>query len=145
MELALYRTDLYNHCTIGKLYQDDEFICNILEDKDRGLKKDWELATILSIKVPAQTAIPLGRYEIDITMSNRFKRALPILLDVPGFTGIRIHPGSSHEDTAGCLLPGIRTDTEECFLIQSRKAFTSLFKRIGDALLNEKVFITIQR
>ena len=56
------------------------------------------------MKIKGKTAIPAGKYEVVVTMSNRFKRLMPLLLDVEGFDGIRIHGGNSHDDTDGCLL-----------------------------------------
>ncbi len=69
-----------------------------MEDKVRDLTKEK--------KVPGKTAIPAGTYKVALTYSARFKRMLPLLLDVPYFTGIRIHAGNTHEDTEGCLLLG---------------------------------------
>ena len=143
MELELLRFELSGHSTIGKLYHGNELICYTLEDKDRGLKQDWELATIIAYKIPHETAIPLGRYEVTITQSERFKRALPLLLNVKGFEGIRIHPGNTSADTDGCILVG-EYDKED-FILKSRKTFERVFDFIGKALLNEKVFITITR
>ena len=145
MELHLFRYLLLDGCTIGKLYHEDDLICHTLEDKDRGLKQEWELATIVAKKEYGKTAIPLGRYEIAITMSNRFKRALPLLMNVKGFEGIRIHPGNTAEDTEGCLLVGEHALEEDNFIINSRATFVKVFKLIGDAMLNEKVFITIDK
>jgi hypothetical protein len=113
----------------------------ILEDKDRQLQQNLKLETIQRVKVPGKTAIPTGRYEIVITMSSRFKRKLPLLLNVPGFSGIRIHSGNHAGNTEGCLLPG--TSFGKDYVNSSRIAFESLFKLISKGLKAGKVFITI--
>lgn len=109
--------------TIGKLYIDNQYVCDTLEDTDRGLeqKDSLELITKMKQTYPGKTAIPSGTYSIEYTYSNKFKRLLPLLIDVPGFEGIRIHPGNTSEDTLGCILPGKNTikgkvtDSKECF------------------------------
>ena len=83
-------------------------------------------------KVKGETAIPAGTYQVIISHSNRFKRELPLLLNVPGFEGIRIHPGDTAEDTEGCILPGKRIG-ENCVL-DSRTAFNELFATLEAAL-----------
>ena len=93
--------------TISRLYVNGElFGCNTLEDADRGLSQDMHLEEIKKKKVYGQTAIPRGSYECVYTYSNRFKKMLPLLKDVPGFDGIRIHSGNYAKDTLGCILVG---------------------------------------
>ena len=107
-------------CTIGELYVDGAFECHILEDAERDLK------------IYGETAIPKGSYNLVITPSNRFKRDLPLLENVPGYTGIRIHPGNHAGNTEGCLLPG-RTRTDRA-VGESKAAFNSLFAKCKQAL-----------
>lgn len=93
--------------TISRLYVNGAlFGCNTLEDTDRGLTQDMSLEEIKKVKVYGETAIPSGSYECVYTYSNRFKKMLPLLLNVPGFDGIRIHSGNSAKDTLGCILVG---------------------------------------
>jgi len=90
----IYKADTY---TIGKLSIDGEFFCHVLEDVVRPK----------GIKVYGETAIPKGTYQVKLTMSNRFKKVLPLLQNVPMFEGIRIHAGNTNKDTHGCLLVGV--------------------------------------
>jgi len=143
MELTLKRKIFTDSSTIGELYCNDAFICYILEDTDRGLTSDMDLAVIASKKVYGQTAIATGRYEIIISYSNRFKKPLPLLLGVPGFKGIRIHAGNTAEQSSGCLLTG--TDYETDRVNNSRVAFLKLATAIEIATEVEKVWIEIVR
>ena len=96
MDLRLERLWLAPLDTIGTFLIDGLFECFVLEDQVREA----------GVKVPGQTAIPVGRYEVIITPSQRFKEDLPLLVGVPGFEGVRIHAGNTHEDTEGCILVG---------------------------------------
>lgn len=89
----------------GKLFVDGKLLGQTLEDHDRHLEAGGE-------KIPGETAIPRGRYKVQLSYSQRFKRIMPEVLDVPGFTGVRIHGGNTEEDTHGCpLLGAVRTQT----------------------------------
>ena len=127
MNLKLLRTQLDVDVTIGELYVDGKFQCWVCEDAVREIPglpvSEW--------KVPRMTAIPFGMYDVDVTMSNRFKTELPLLLNVPGFEGIRIHPGNTVNDTEGCLLPGL--DRLAKGVGRSRLAFNTLFADIKSA------------
>lgn len=128
MKLKIVRTWCNPNCTIGLLTVNGTNECFTLEDVIRQVPgrmvKDW--------KVAGQTAIPRGVYPVTITYSNRFKRELPLVDDVEGFTGIRIHPGNTAEDTEGCILVG-RTKGPDC-VYESRNAFNDLFAKIQTAL-----------
>ena len=94
MKLLLKRIALKDNYTIGKLYIDDKYFCDTLEDAVR------------DVKIKHQTAIPKGIYKVTLTASPRFKRILPRLHDVPEFTGVLIHRGNTIDDTSGCILVG---------------------------------------
>lgn len=129
MNLTLIRTQKNKNETIGELYVDDVFECFILEDVVREP----------GVKVYGETAIPYGTYPVTITYSPRFKRNLPLLNNVPNFSGIRVHPGNTHLDTEGCLIPGTKKTTSS--VLNSRIAF----KKLYDKLLTAKnISITIK-
>lgn len=89
---------------LGNLFANKHFFGYTLEDVVRDLNRDGDLADTGEAKVHSLTAIPAGRYEVKLTPSKRFKRILPEILNVPGFSGIRIHGGNAHVNTEGCIL-----------------------------------------
>jgi hypothetical protein len=142
MELLLDRDIRSVNSTTGKLYVDGQFECFVLEDEDRGLKSSMTLDEIKQRKLQGKTCIPEGKYQIIISESVRFQRKLPLLLNVTGFDGIRIHPGNAPKDTEGCLLPGVSRSAD--WIGSSRIAFEKLFSKIEAAYnAGEKIFITI--
>lgn len=142
MELQLKRSVKTDLSTIGKLSVKGKFLCLTLEDKDRDLVKTMAANDIGKIKEYAKTAIPRGRYEIILNQSTRFKRELPLLLDVPGFAGIRIHSGNTAEDTEGCILVG--NNQQANWIGESRKAFEVLMVLLKGRFGKEKIYITIE-
>lgn len=106
MELKVKRIARKDGYTIGRLFINNEYFCDTLEDTDRGLKDTMQVNEILAKKVKAQTAIPTGKYDVILTFSPRFKRVLPLLLNVPGYQYIRVHNGNRPDSTEGCLLVG---------------------------------------
>lgn len=95
MKVEVKRTFKGTEYTIGHLYIDGAYFCDTLED------------TVRDTKIAGKTAIPAGKYHVKKTMSPRFKTLLPEILNVPGFTGVRIHSGNTAKDTDGCLLLGL--------------------------------------
>ena len=126
MRIELVRIAFKSTYTIGKLYVDDTYFCDVLEDKDRGLDRSMTESEILEKKVKGQTAIPTGHYVINITYSPKYKRMMPLLLDVKGFSGIRIHSGNTAKDTEGCLLVGKNKQVGK--VLESRDTYQRLFK-----------------
>lgn len=141
MRLTLYREPSIADATLGVLFVDFHWECFVLEDQIREplehrglLVRDW--------KVAGNTAIPAGLYRIVITHSARFGRRLPLLEDVPGFSGIRIHPGNTIADTEGCLLPGRLRAAGR--VGESRVAFDRLFAKLEAAIARgEEAWIAI--
>lgn len=138
MEITQRRKIFTDKSTISAVDVDSLPECYFLED------------VVRDIKVPGKTAIPYGRYKIVVTKSNRFSGLagkdiyLPLLLNVPGFEGVRIHSGNRPEDTEGCLLTGTSYGTD--MVTNSRTAFLGLNEKINNALKRgEDVFITITK
>ena len=143
MEIRINRIASKEDYTIGKLYINGTYFCDTLEDADRGLADTMEIDEILENKLKGITAIPTGKYDVILTFSPRFKRVLPLLLNVKGFEGIRIHPGNTAEDTEGCLLVG--ENKEKGKVINSRATFEKLISvLLGCEKKKEKVTITIE-
>ena len=126
MKLTLKRIAFKEKYTIGRLYIDGEYFCDTIEDKDRGLNNDMGLAEILAKKRYGETAIPTGHYEVEITYSPKYKRMMPEIKDVKGFSGIRIHSGNTAKDTLGCLIVG--KNTVVGMVTDSRKTYYKLFE-----------------
>lgn len=119
--------------TVGDLYVLDTAISwHTLEDPDRGLLQIQPLSHILSVKVPGATCIPYGHYQVIIDWSNRFQRMMPHILDVPGFEGVRIHPGNTAADTSGCVLLGKIRGHD--MISSSLAAFNEFFPMLEEAL-----------
>ena len=128
--------------TISRVYLNEEYFgCNCLEDTDRGLRQDMSLDEIKKKKVYGQTAIPSGSYECIYTYSTRFKKMLPLLLNVPGFDGIRIHSGNSAKDTLGCLLIG--KNDKVGWISDSRTWTSKLIAKMQEAW-NKKEKVTVR-
>lgn len=154
MEIVVYRKYKTDKYTVGRLSIDGTFICNTMEDVDRGLDDgmpDWK---IRNKKIPNVTAIPTGRYEVDMsTVSPRFSQKqfymdvcqgkLPRLKNVKGFEGILIHTGNDENHSSGCLLVGLNkvkgklTDSKETF-----KKVYALMKEAHNR--GETIYITIE-
>ena len=135
MNLTLGRGPSSAKSTIGELDINGVRECYVLEDVDRFLEKG-------GIKIPGRTAIPRGIYRIILDWSDRFKCLMFLLVDVPGFTEVRIHAGNTAENTEGCLLTG-QTKKED-FVCESVAALKNLSMKILSAILRgESVWIEI--
>ena len=144
MELRLERKYRSNNYCIDKLYINGKYFSDALEDPDRGLTDTMSLEEIKKIKIKGNTCIPYGTYNITITYSPRFKKNLPLLNNVKGFDGIRIHSGNKPQDTEGCLLPGFNKVKGQ--VIDSRVTTDKLIAQIQQVLnKGEKVTITITK
>lgn len=146
-----WKKDAY---TISNLYIDGVKMCNVIEDKDRGLKSSDGVTAISLKKVKGQTAIPTGTYEVSIDyVSPKYKKSstmvayngakMPRLLNVPGYSGILIHPGNTAKDTEGCLIPG-KNDTVGR-VSNSTYWFKQIYEKMKEAKKRkETIWIVIQ-
>lgn len=154
MSIQLKRVAKRDTYTIGKLYINGSYICDTIEDKDRGLAKSMTAKQILEKKVKHQTAIPTGTYDVTLKVkSPKYSNSqyfmkycnamMPRLLDVPGFDGVLIHTGNTAEDSSGCVILGYNTAVGK--VLNSKKAFETVYpmlKKASDA--GEKITITIE-
>jgi hypothetical protein len=138
MNIEVKRIALKDTYTIGKLYIDGAYFCDTLEDKDRGLEENMPIEKIMFLKKPHITAIPTGTYTVILNYSNRFKRIMPLVMNVKGFAGIRIHAGNTSEDTDGCILVG--ENKAKGKVLNSKDTYNRLFKRMKSA---DKVYLTV--
>ena len=120
LSLRLARKWFTEKSTIGILYVNDKFFCYTLEDVVRPSGE----------KIKGQTAIPWGTYKISLTYSKKFDKILPLLADVPNFTGVRIHSGNTDKDTEGCILVGSTHSND--FVGSSRVVMTKLMNLLAD-------------
>lgn len=132
MLLTLHRQPTASETTLGALWVDGVLECSTLEDAVREGEK-----------VPGKTAISAGRYRVIDVPSPAFKRKMPRLVNVPGFTGVLIHWGNSAEDTLGCIITGSRVADAE-HVTGSRAAFDRLYAKIEEACAAGECWIEVK-
>lgn len=141
---------------ISHIYVNGTYVCDAVEDLDRGLDQKMPLAEIKRRKVYRMTAIPTGTYTLTMNVqSPKFsqyayykkfcKGYMPRLLNVPGYDGILIHCGSNANSSAGCIIVGLNT-IKGC-VTSSRATWEKLMKQylLPAWKLGEKVTYTISR
>lgn len=131
--IQVLRHWFYDQASLGIMKLKSTFACLTLEDTARAL----------GVKVYGKTAIPEGRFRVIIDQSVRFNRRMPHVLDVPGFSGIRIHAGNTDKDTEGCILVGFARDGDKIY--ESARAFEYVFKAIDEAIMRgEEVWLEVK-
>jgi hypothetical protein len=129
MNLFLKRQVKTKDFTLGELFIDGISFCMTVEDMER----------MPGEKVYGKTAISAGSYKVIVNVSNRFKKEMPLLLNVANFEGVRIHAGNTAEDSHGCIIIGmIRTLNG---VGMSRIAFTKLMEKLKG---QKEIKITIE-
>lgn len=138
MEIKVIRTILTNEYTVGELYIDGVFYCHTIEDRYRKIQKKED-------KIYGVTAIPCGSYPVVLDFSSKYSKMMPHILDVPYFSGIRIHSGNSDEDSLGCIIvgnyvPGVAGG----WVANSKITYNKVFAKLkGASDKGERIFITI--
>lgn len=127
MEITVKRINKINDYTIGQMFIDDEYFCDTLEDTVRDL-------TNVQDKIYGRTAIPAGTYSVILDYSGHFKKLLPHILDIPFFSGVRIHSGNDVEDTNGCILVG--SYHHAGYITESRVTMEKLMKKLRETINN---------
>ena len=153
MELLLKRIARRETYTIGHLYVDGVYVCDTIEDKDRGLTQSMSQAVIRAIKRKGVTAIPTGRYRVTLDVrSPKFSQKkyeknygfcdgyLPRLINVPCYDGVLIHVGNTAKDTDGCILVGRNTKLGK--VLESRATFVKLYEMIKKS--KGTIYITVE-
>ena len=132
---TLLRNTFGEDFTLGTLKLNEGFFGYTCEDKDRHLEEGKEQ------KIAGQTAIPRGTYKLTVTMSKRFGRLMPQIMDVPQFEGVRIHGGNSAADTEGCPLLGsipLKSGVANCKdVVDKLIAYIQATEKIGDSCVIE--------
>lgn len=153
MKLKLIRKYKKPNYTIGQLYINDLYFCDVAEDVDRGLKDSMSGLEIKSKKVYGKTAIPSGVYKITLdVISPKYSKSdfyikyankgrVPRLLNVKGFEGVLIHTGNTAEDSLGCLILG--QNKVKGKVINSKETFKKLYPVLLEAN-KKKEDITIE-
>ena len=121
-----WKKDTY---TIGRVFIDDEFFANSMEDRDRGLTKDMPLKEIQRIKVYGETAIPTGEYDVQMTYSPKYRRMMPEILNVPGWIGVRMHSMNTAKDSEGCI--GYGKNDKPGWISNSRATMREFERRLN--------------
>ena len=120
MKIRVERLTMTSTTTIGKMYLNDEYFCYTLED------------VIREDKIKHQTAIDAGTYIVALSTSNRFKRLMPLLMNVPKFKGIRIHGGNTHKNTSGCIIVAKKRLDDNTIQGTMEKELTNILKEYDD-------------
>jgi hypothetical protein len=151
MRLTVKRIAKRENYTIGKLYIDGTYFCDTLEDRDRGLEQAMPLDMIRRIKVPGETAIPVGTYELSMRhISPKYSKkkafaftggVMPRLLAVPGYEGVLIHSGNTAADSEGCILVGENKAVGK--VLNSMATFKALWSVLNQRK-SEPITITVQ-
>lgn len=143
MEITLDRAWKKDGYTISRLFINGERICEALEDTDRGLKQSMSLAEVKKLKIYGKTAIPSGRYKVVMSYSPKFKKVLPEVLDIVGYSNVRIHAGNTAKDTLGCVLPGL--NVRKGAVLYSTKWTNVIISEISSAIKRgEEVWLNIK-
>lgn len=152
MKILLKRIAKKTTYTIGKIYIDGQYVCDCIEDKDRGLKQSMTLEQINKLKVFGQTAIPTGEYKVTLNViSPKYSKStwykqnangarVPRILNVKGFDGVLIHTGNTAADSQGCVIVGVNDKVG--MVSKSKETFKKLYQILQSS--KDDITLTIQ-
>lgn len=155
MKIEMKRVFSNDRYTISHIYAYGVYVCDAIEDTDRGWNSGMSDAWIRNNKVYAKSAIPVGIYEVTLNVvSPKFSQKpyykkfcggrLPRLLNVPGFDGILMHRGKDEKSSAGCIILGYNTIKGQ--VTNSQQAFEKFYKILEEEnKKKEKITIEITR
>lgn len=147
LELKIVRRYLKKEYTIGRFFVDDKSLCDTIEDPVRDLNDynlDGDFEDSGEGKIYGKTAIPAGRYRVKFTYSPKLKRKLPLISQVPGFSGIRIHGLKNAEWSEGC--PGVGENKKLGELVNYKYWETRICQIVEKAIKQgREIFITIKQ
>lgn len=127
--------------TISRVYINGRYFgCNALEDTDRGLLQTMQITELQRKKIKGKTAIPRGYYDVRITYSPKYKRNMPLVVDVPAFSGIRLHSLNKPEDSEGCIGFG---KNDKVGWISDSKYWTDKICRLIETALSKGEKVTL--
>ena len=98
MYYKLIREKTEGKAVRGRLYKVDHRF-----SRSAGVYKEY-LRPLCKTLENAEVLIPALVYKVGVTKSPKFGRLLPILVQVPGRSGIRVHRGTRPEHSKGCIL-----------------------------------------
>lgn len=154
MKIKVERIYTCTKYTIGRFYVNGKYICDTIEDADRGLSSTMTVEHIKSLKIYGKTAIPYGTYDITMNVKSPkfsvkpfYQRVcngfVPRLIDVKGFEGVLIHTGNTADDSFGCILVG--DNTERGKVTKSKDMFEKIMNEylLPAKKRNEKITIQV--
>jgi len=144
MDVLVVRYNFNEKYTEGRLYINGKYICDTLEDCNRELYDSMPEEEIMKKKVYGETCIPFGRYRLTIDYSNKFKKELIHILNVKGFSGVRIHSLNTAEESLGCI--GVGVKLKDGYITNSRATYAIIHKMVSDSIAEgEDIYLTIQK
>jgi hypothetical protein len=117
--IEVIRQYLFEDATLGVIRVDGANLGYTCEDRVR------------AVKVYGQTAIPAGHYAVRMRVSPTWRRTMPYICGVRGFTNVMLHAGNDAGDTLGCILVGRQIDIERRCILQSRLCLQDLLDELS--------------
>ena len=157
MEILVHRKWNQQEYCVGRIFIDGQLCGNTLEDTDRGLSDAMDERTVRNRKIYGKTAIPRGRYTIDMeTVSPKFSKKkfymdvcqgkLPRIKNVKGFEGILLHVADGPKGAdllEGCI--GVGLNRVKGQLCEGKDVFTKIYRLMKAAHdRGETIYITVE-